>query len=193
MSLPTTVAIHLHLMVSCKLSSFQHPAQRHLYSKNVQDVLLGMGEQDIRGPVPVVGLTGHVPLGRNSTLFDHSFFESADGKLCTRYNRELFSKAKIKAIKYSMVIILGKQRPCLCFSSAWTFQEQAGTRDALVGSPEKKGFVCMHTHLCLIERGMCEPDQPICSPSKGYLGFLISLFINLALHQGPGVHSLEKI
>ncbi|XP_036280320.1 neuropeptide S receptor [Pipistrellus kuhlii] len=30
----------------------------------------------------------------------------SDGKLCTRYNRELFSKAKIKAIKYSMVIIL---------------------------------------------------------------------------------------
>ncbi|XP_023606791.1 neuropeptide S receptor isoform X2 [Myotis lucifugus] len=30
----------------------------------------------------------------------------SDGKLCTRYNRGLFSKAKIKAIKYSMVIIL---------------------------------------------------------------------------------------
>ncbi|XP_036182869.1 neuropeptide S receptor isoform X2 [Myotis myotis] len=30
----------------------------------------------------------------------------SDGKLCTRYNRGLFSKAKIKAIKYSMAIIL---------------------------------------------------------------------------------------
>ncbi|XP_008145570.2 neuropeptide S receptor [Eptesicus fuscus] len=30
----------------------------------------------------------------------------SDGNLCTRYNRGLFSKAKIKAIKYSMVIIL---------------------------------------------------------------------------------------
>nr|KAF6470007.1 neuropeptide S receptor 1 [Molossus molossus] len=30
----------------------------------------------------------------------------SDGKLCTSYNRGLISKAKIKAIKYSMVIIL---------------------------------------------------------------------------------------
>lgn len=30
----------------------------------------------------------------------------SDGKLCTRYNCRLFSKAKVKAIKYSMVIIL---------------------------------------------------------------------------------------
>nr|KAF6419039.1 neuropeptide S receptor 1 [Rousettus aegyptiacus] len=32
----------------------------------------------------------------------------SDGKLCTSYNRGLISKAKIKAIKYSMVIILGE-------------------------------------------------------------------------------------
>ncbi|XP_045684379.1 neuropeptide S receptor [Phyllostomus hastatus] len=30
----------------------------------------------------------------------------SDGKLCTRYNRGLISKAKVKAIKYSMVIVL---------------------------------------------------------------------------------------
>ncbi|XP_036897054.1 neuropeptide S receptor isoform X2 [Sturnira hondurensis] len=32
--------------------------------------------------------------------------DCSDGKLCTSYNRRLISKAKVKAIKYSMVVVL---------------------------------------------------------------------------------------
>ncbi|KAK2095844.1 Neuropeptide S receptor [Saguinus oedipus] len=37
----------------------------------------------------------------------YSPLASADGKLCSHYNRGPISKAKVKAIKYSIVIILG--------------------------------------------------------------------------------------
>lgn len=30
------VPMHLHFILSCKLGSFQHPAQSHLYPENVQ-------------------------------------------------------------------------------------------------------------------------------------------------------------
>lgn len=61
-----------------------------------------------------VGLTYNVPIGSSRTSLYGSLFASADGKLCTSYNRGLISKAKIKAIKYSIVIILGKQHPSSC-------------------------------------------------------------------------------
>ncbi|XP_004582431.2 neuropeptide S receptor isoform X1 [Ochotona princeps] len=41
-----------------------------------------------------------------SKAYDTVISNCSDGKLCTSYNRGLISKAKIKAIKYSVVIIL---------------------------------------------------------------------------------------
>lgn len=49
-------------------------------------------------------LTGRVL--DSDAIFDSLF---ADGKFCANYtHRGLISKAKVKAIKYSVVIILGK-------------------------------------------------------------------------------------
>lgn len=55
---------------------------------------------------------------------------STDGKLCSSYNRRLISKAKVKAIKYSMVIVLGEQHPSMRGSPGWAFRKQtsAGSR-----------------------------------------------------------------
>lgn len=72
-----------------------------------KDVLPGIGEQDIRDVMVAVSLTCYVLTGRNST--PPSPFVSTEGRLCISYNRGPISKAKIKAVKYSIVIILGKQ------------------------------------------------------------------------------------
>ncbi|GAB1293979.1 Neuropeptide S receptor [Apodemus speciosus] len=44
----------------------------------------------------------------------------SDGKLCCSYNRGLISKAKIKAIKYSIVIILGPACKCPCMLNLYS-------------------------------------------------------------------------
>ena len=164
------VRMHLHFISSCKLSSFQHPAQSCLSSENVQEVLLGRGERGTSGPVTAVGLACDVPVGNNNFISQCPFV-STDGKLCTSYNRGLISKAKIKAIKYSIVIILGKQSPSLCCRTGWTFQKQTCTWELVVESPRKKG-ICLQALPTLSNwSGACGTcHTPSASPLRADIG-----------------------
>ena len=135
--------------------------------------LLGIGEEDLGGPMTTAGLTYNVPIGRSSTSLYGSLFASADGKLCTSYNRGLISKAKIKAIKYSIVIILGKQHPSSCCKTAdipiTNLYLGPGDTECTQGKKSVYGNFCLFP----IRKEVCvELISVTVAPSRANIGFL---------------------
>lgn len=109
---------------------------------------------------------------------------SPDGKLCTSYHRGLISKAKIKAIKYSIVIILGKQSPSSCCRTVRTLQKQACPRSWWWRAHTRKEFAGT---LPLSDwRGMRGIYQSIYVSFKGRQWFPIPPFMTIVAHQTRG-------
>lgn len=156
--------------------------------------LLGIGEEDVGGPMTTVGLTYNVPIGRSSTSLYGSLFASADGKLCTSYNRGLISKAKVKAIKYSVVIILGKQYPSLCCKTVGIPKTNLYLGPGDTKCTQGKNVSVGTSAFSRLERNVCvELTSVSVAPAQANIWLPISIFINIVVQHSHGVDSVEKI
>lgn len=155
--------------------------------------LLGIGEEDLGGPMTTVGLTYSVPIGRSRTSLNGSLFASADGKLCTSYNRGLISKAKIKAIKYSIVIILGKQHPSSCCKTADISITNLYLGPGDTKYTQGKNLSMGTSAFSQLERNMCvELISVTAAPSRANIWFPISIFMNIVVQHSQGMHNVEE-
>ncbi|XP_012861507.1 neuropeptide S receptor isoform X2 [Echinops telfairi] len=89
----------------------------------------------------------------------------SDGKLCTSYNRGLISKAKIKAIKYSIVIILAFiccWSPYFLFDMLDNFSVLPDTRERFYASVIIQNLPALNSAInpliyCVFSSSICSP------------------------------------
>ena len=153
-----------------------------------REVLLGMGEQDLSGPTKAVGLTCDVRIGRNSSTLCCLPFLCLQMGSCVPVTTEGSSQRQ-------------KSRPSSTAWSSFLVSNVPPCVAALSGHSESKlvpGAWWWRAHrrrdLVQLEGDVWDLSVSLCvAPSKDDICFLTSLFISVAVHQGPGVQNLEKI
>lgn len=140
-----------------------------------------------------MGLTYNVPIGRSSTSLYGSLFASSDGKLCTSYNRGLISKAKIKAIKYSIVIILGKQHPSSCCKTVDIPKTNLYLGPGDTKCTQGKNLSMGTSAFSQSEMNVrVELISATVAPSRANIWFPTSVFMNIVVQHSHGMDNVEK-
>uniref|UniRef100_A0AC11AZJ6 Neuropeptide S receptor 1 n=1 Tax=Ovis aries TaxID=9940 RepID=A0AC11AZJ6_SHEEP len=119
-----------------------------------------------------------------SKAYETVISNCSDGKLCTSYNRGLISKAKIKAIKYSIVIILAFiccWSPYFLFDILDNFSLLPNTKERFYASVIIQNLPALNSAInpliyCVFSNSICFPCRANSSSSAYILASAVSVW-----------------